>query len=132
MRCLLVVAAVLAVAGGCGSAPPPRTAEPAPTAPAPTAEVTPTAPDPPRRPGDAAQGEKLFAGLGCKGCHGGKGEGGGIGPDLFAGPWDDAKKTSARATVRRGFPDRDPPMPPYQGQVDDRQLDDLLAYVASH
>src|SRR5688572_20377872 len=100
---LIAVVAVIASAVGCGgtTTPEPREVEP----PAPT-PVAPLDPETPRPPGDAARGEKLFAELGCKGCHGGKGEGGGIGPDLFVKPWDDAMKTSARATIRRGFPDR--------------------------
>lgn len=118
MRSAGWLAPSLALVVGCSSAPdgPPTT---------PTTQV------PPAAAGDRGRGEQLFAELGCKGCHGGKGEGGGLGPDLFAVPWDDARRTAARATILRGFPDRNPPMPAYQGQVDEPALDDLLAFVAA-
>jgi len=81
--------------------------------------------------GDAARGEQLFAELGCKGCHGGKGEGGGIGPDLFASSWTPARQAAAKAVILRGYPDESPPMPSFEGQVDAAALAHLLAHVTS-
>lgn len=130
-----VTAATLLLTVGCvGGAPDPdvpRGVEDLPAAEQPPAAPATGSALSPRPPGDPARGEVLFAELGCKGCHGGKGEGGGIGPDLFSKTWDDARKSAARATILRGFPDRDPPMPGYRGQLDEAQLDHLLAFVSS-
>lgn len=87
-----------------------------------------TAPKPPT--GDAASGEALYASLGCKGCHGLAGEKGNVGPDLFAMTWDDHERGEARETILKGEPDHKPPMPAYEGKVDDQKIADLLAYIA--
>jgi mono/diheme cytochrome c family protein len=94
-----------------------------------------TTPDP-RSPtaampaGDAARGATLYAELGCKGCHGSKEEPGGPGPNLFAITWDDHERAEAREMILKGNPDHQPPMPAYEGKVDDQKIADLVAFVS--
>lgn len=87
-------------------------------------------PQPTLAAGDAARGEAAYAQLGCKGCHGAKGEKDTAGPDLFAVQWGDHRRQLARETILNGKLDHKPPMPSYKGKVDDAKIADLLAYFA--
>ena len=98
---------------------------------APTAPEGPSVTAPSAGGGDAAAGEKLFAGLGCKGCHGSRAEPGGVGPNLHAITWTPAEEAEARNTITNGRPDHEPPMPKYEGEVDEKKMGDLLAYLRS-
>jgi len=76
--------------------------------------------------GDAAAGKQVFETAGCKGCHtlADAGATGTVGPNL-----DDAKPDEAlvveRVTNGKG------PMPPFKGQLSDKQIQDVAAYVSS-
>jgi mono/diheme cytochrome c family protein len=93
------------------------------TLPATTAETT-TAESTSTVEGDAAAGEKVFASAGCGGCHTLKAanSSGNVGPNL-----DDAKPGMAlvidRVTNGKGV------MPSFKGQLDDKQIADVAAYV---
>jgi cytochrome c2 len=74
--------------------------------------------------GDATAGEAVFASAGCGGCHTleAAGASGTVGPNL-----DDAKPDAAlvvdRVTNGQGV------MPAFAGQLDDKQIQDVAAYV---
>ena len=74
--------------------------------------------------GDAAAGEQVFASAGCGGCHTleAAGSSGNVGPNL-----DDAKPDHdlvvERVTNGMGA------MPSFQGQLDEKQIEDVAAYV---
>ena len=74
--------------------------------------------------GDAAAGEQVFASAGCGGCHTleAAGSSGNVGPNL-----DDAKPDHdlvvERVTNGMGA------MPSFQGQLDEKQIQDVAAYV---
>ena len=76
--------------------------------------------------GDAAAGEDVFASAGCGGCHTLKAAGatGAVGPNL-----DDAKPDAAlvvdRVTNGKGV------MPSFEGQLDEKQIQDVAAYVVA-
>jgi mono/diheme cytochrome c family protein len=76
--------------------------------------------------GDAAAGKAVFTSAGCVGCHtlADAGATGTVGPNL-----DDAKPPAAlvveRVTNGKG------PMPPFKGQLSDKQIQDVAAYVSS-
>jgi mono/diheme cytochrome c family protein len=76
--------------------------------------------------GDAAAGKQVFETAGCKGCHtlADAGATGTVGPNL-----DDAKPDEAlvveRVTNGKGA------MPPFKGQLSDKQIQDVAAYVSS-
>ena len=76
--------------------------------------------------GDAAAGKAVFMSAGCVGCHtlADAGATGTVGPNL-----DDAKPAAAlvveRVTNGKG------PMPPFKGQLTDKQIQDVAAYVSS-
>ena len=76
--------------------------------------------------GDAAAGKAVFMSAGCVGCHtlADAGATGTVGPNL-----DDAKPDAAlvveRVTNGKG------PMPPFKGQLTDKQIQDVAAYVSS-
>ena len=109
--------AVFLLAAACGGAPP---VPEGPSIAAPSAGG-----------GDAAAGEKLFAELGCKGCHGSRAEPGGVGPNLYAITWTPAEEAEARETITKGRPDHKPPMPQYEGEVDAQKLAALPASLQS-
>jgi mono/diheme cytochrome c family protein len=75
--------------------------------------------------GDAAAGEAVFASAGCGGCHTLEAAGatGAVGPNL-----DDAKPEQAlvidRVTNGKGV------MPSFAGQLSEKQIQDVAAYVA--
>ena len=76
--------------------------------------------------GDAAAGEAVFASAGCGGCHTleAAGSSGTVGPNL-----DDAKPDHAlvveRVTNGMGA------MPSFKGQLDEKQIQDVAAYVVA-
>ncbi len=72
--------------------------------------------------GDAAAGEQVF-GENCAGCHGDDG-GGGTGPAL-AGNADAADSERVVEQIREGGGG----MPPFQGQLEDKEIADVAAYV---
>jgi mono/diheme cytochrome c family protein len=94
-------------------------AEPTTTAPATTSTET-------AAQGDPAAGKSVFASAGCSGCHTMKAAGasGNIGPNL-----DEVKpsydKVVHQVEVGGGG------MPPFQGQLTDKQIQDVAAYVVA-
>ena len=80
----------------------------------------------PEENGDAAAGEAVFASAGCGGCHTleAAGSSGQVGPNL-----DDSKPDQAlvvdRVTNGAGA------MPAFEGQLDERQIQDVAAYVVA-
>jgi cytochrome c6 len=86
---------------------------------------TPTTPAAPAV-GDAAAGKQVFATAGCVACHtlADAGSTGTVGPNL-----DDAKPPAAlvveRVTNGMGA------MPPFKGQLTEKQIEDVAAYVSS-
>jgi len=76
--------------------------------------------------GDAAAGKEVFTSAGCVGCHtlADAGATGTVGPNL-----DDAKPSHdlvvERVTNGKG------PMPPFKGQLSEKQIQDVAAYVSS-
>jgi mono/diheme cytochrome c family protein len=89
-----------------------------------TGETTTTGPAEPS--GDAAAGEEVFASAGCGGCHTleAAGSSGNVGPNL-----DEAKPELSlvidRVTNGKGG------MPPFKGQLSDKQIQDVAAYVVA-
>ncbi len=94
------------------------------------AETTPTETTPTETTsgggGDAAAGKEVFASAGCASCHtlADAGASGSVGPDL-----DSAKPAYSlvvdRVTNGRGV------MPSFKGQLDEKQIEDVAAYVSS-
>ena len=76
--------------------------------------------------GDAAAGEAVFASAGCGGCHTleAAGSSGNVGPNL-----DDAKPDAA-LVIDRVTNGKDG-MPSFKGQLSDKQIQDVAAYVAA-
>ncbi len=74
--------------------------------------------------GDPAAGEAVFASAGCGGCHTLKaaGSSGAVGPNL-----DDAKPDAALVVER--VTNGKSPMPPFKGQLSEKQIQDVAAYV---
>ena len=76
--------------------------------------------------GERAAGKEVFTSAGCVGCHtlADAGATGTVGPNL-----DEAKPDAAlvveRVTNGKG------PMPPFKGQLTDKQIQDVAAYVSS-
>ena len=89
-----------------------------------TGETTTTGPTEPS--GDAAAGEEVFASAGCGGCHTleAAGSSGNVGPNL-----DEAKPDHAlvidRVTNGMGG------MPSFKGQLSEKQIQDVAAYVVA-
>jgi mono/diheme cytochrome c family protein len=76
--------------------------------------------------GDAAAGEAIFASAGCVACHtlAAAGSSGTVGPNL-----DEAKPDVALVIDR--VTHGKAPMPPFKGQLDDKQIQDVAAYVVA-
>jgi mono/diheme cytochrome c family protein len=91
----------------------------------------------------AAQGEQIFANIGCAGCH--RSDGAGLGPSLVrvyntdqpleaggTAKADDAylreSILNSTAKVVKGYT---PVMPPYQGKLTDDQVAQLIEYIKS-
>ena len=86
-----------------------------------------TVAQPPAAPvGDAANGKKLFAGIGCYQCHGYEAQGGGAaGPRL-------APRPMAFAAFSKYIRTPTGDMPPYTAKVvSDQNLADIYAFLAS-
>lgn len=90
------------------------------------AESTPAETTPAASTGDTAAGKTVFESAGCVGCHtlADAGATGTVGPNL-----DEAKPPAAlvvtRVTNGMGA------MPPFKGQLSDKQIQDVAAYVSS-
>ena len=76
--------------------------------------------------GDAAAGEAVFASAGCGGCHTlqAAGSSGAVGPNLDESKPDHALVVD-RVTNGAGA------MPPFGGQLDEQQIQDVAAYVVA-
>jgi mono/diheme cytochrome c family protein len=76
--------------------------------------------------GDAQAGKAVFTSAGCSGCHTLKDAGatGTVGPNL-----DTLKPTFARAKTQ--VENGGGPMPAFKGQLSDKQINDVAAYVSS-
>lgn len=127
MRRLLLLAIVLVLAAGCSvNKPGEKTVSPTPSKPVvgtvPKAAVV--AVPAQYKNGDATAGKKVFGSAGCVGCHTLKdaGSSGTVGPNL-----DQTKpplsKIVLRVTKGSGA------MPPFKGQLSDKQIADVAAYV---
>jgi mono/diheme cytochrome c family protein len=78
------------------------------------------------KPGDPANGKRLFMGDGCYQCHGTVGQGGLAGPRLAQTKLTLAAFTSYVRSPRPGN------MPPYRNKVmTDQELSDIYAYIQS-
>jgi mono/diheme cytochrome c family protein len=102
---------------------PPTTTTPTTTAPgATTTAPTTTAPAPTQ--GDATAGKAVFASAGCGGCHTLKAAGstGTVGPNL-----DQLKPPLQRIVLQ--VDNGGGPMPAFKGQLTDKQIQDVAAYV---
>ena len=86
---------------------------------------TPTTPEAPAA-GDAAAGKEVFASAGCEACHtlADAGSTGMVGPNL------DEAKPPAELVVER-VTNGMGAMPPFKGQLTDKQIQDVAAYVSS-
>jgi mono/diheme cytochrome c family protein len=108
--------------------PAPGESTPGETTPAETTpgESTPAETTPAGGTGDAAAGKAVFESAGCVGCHtlADAGATGTVGPNL-----DDAKPPAdlvvTRVTNGMGA------MPPFKGQLSEKQIQDVAAYVSS-
>ena len=128
MRRLAPLVAILIVAAGCSTSKPgEKTVSPLPTKVVGTVPKAQTAVVPPQyKNGDAAAGKAVFTSAGCAGCHTLKdaGANGKVGPNL-----DDAKPplSLAVARVTKGMN----AMPSFKGQLSDKQIADVTAYVVT-
>jgi mono/diheme cytochrome c family protein len=86
---------------------------------------TPTTPEAPAA-GDAAAGKEVFASAGCEACHtlADAGSTGTVGPNL------DTAKPGADLVVDR-VTNGMGAMPPFKGQLTEKQIQDVAAYVSS-
>ena len=89
-----------------------------------TEQTTTTGPSAPA--GDAAAGEAVFASAGCGGCHtlAAAGSSGNVGPNL-----DEAKPDLALVIDR--VTNGKSPMPSFKGQLSEKQIQDVAAYVVA-
>jgi sulfite dehydrogenase len=128
VRRLLPLAIFLVLAAGCSvNKPGEKTVAPLPSKPVvgTLPKAAPTAAVPAKyKNGDATAGKQVFETAGCKGCHTLKDAGatGTVGPDL-----DQAQPALslvvARVTLGKGN------MPSFKGQLSDKQIADVAAYV---
>ncbi|MGN6799582.1 MAG: c-type cytochrome [Gaiellaceae bacterium] len=128
MRRLLPLVFVLVLAVGCSTSKPgEKTAAPLPSTVQGTVPKQQTATVPAQyKGGDATAGKKVFQSAGCAGCHTLKDAGatGNVGPNL-----DQAKPPLSLAVTRvtKGAG----AMPSFKGQLSDKQIADVTAYVVS-
>jgi cytochrome c6 len=103
----------------------PSTSTPS-TSTASTSTAATSTPAPPAGGGDATAGKAVFTSAGCSGCHTLKAAGatGNVGPNL-----DDLKPSMAR--VKTQVIHGGGAMPAFKGQLSDKQINDVSAYVAS-
>ena len=121
-----IVLVLLLLGAGCSTSKPgEKTVSPLPTKVVGTVPKAQTASVPAQyKNGDPAAGKQVFASAGCAGCHTLKdaNASGNVGPNL-----DDAKPplslAVARVTKGQGA------MPPFKGQLSDKQIADVTAYV---
>jgi mono/diheme cytochrome c family protein len=126
VRRLLPLALFLLLAAGCSvNKPGEKTVAPLPTKVVGTVPTVQQAVVPPQyKNGDPVAGKSVFATAGCKGCHTLQDAGatGTVGPNL-----DQAKPALSlvvdRVTKGAGA------MPPFKGQLSDKQIADVAAYV---
>ena len=126
MRRLLPLAIFLVLAAGCSTNKPgQKVVAPLPVTVIGTVPTQAQVTVPPQyKNGDATAGKQVFETAGCKGCHTLKDAGatGTVGPNL-----DQAKPALslvvARVTKGQGA------MPPFKGQLTDKQIADVAAYV---
>jgi sulfite dehydrogenase len=128
VRRLLPLVAVLVVAVGCSTSKPgEKTASPLPTKVVGTVPKQQTATVPSQyKGGDPVAGKKVFTSAGCAGCHTLKDAGatGNVGPNL-----DQAKPPLSLAVAR--VTNGAGAMPSFKGQLSDKQIADVTAYVVS-
>ena len=128
VRRLLLLVVVLVLAVGCSTSKPgEKTAAPLPTKVVGTVPKEQTATVPSQyKGGDPVAGRKVFLSAGCTGCHTLKDAGstGTVGPNL-----DQAKPPLSLAVERvtKGAG----AMPSFKGQLSDKQIADVTAYVVS-
>jgi mono/diheme cytochrome c family protein len=126
VRRLLPLALFLVLAAGCSTNKPgEKIVQPLPSTVVGTVPKAETASVPAQyKNGDAAAGKSVFASAGCKGCHTLKdaGASGNVGPNL-----DDAKPALSLAVKR--VVNGGGAMPPFKGQLADKQIADVAAYV---
>ena len=122
----VVILALGLAAAGCGggeeATPTPETVEGSVSQPTTTQAATTGA----TAEGDATAGKAVFASAGCGGCHTLKdaGTSGNVGPNL-----DDAKPDAALVTDR--VTNGQGVMPSFKGQLSEKQIADVAAYVSS-
>jgi mono/diheme cytochrome c family protein len=87
--------------------------------------TTTVASDDPYSGGDPHRGQRVFASHGCGWCHEGSGRRPGRGPQLMN---IKLSNLSIAERILNGKPGR---MPAFSGNLDDRQLKDLIAYIHS-
>ena len=75
-----------------------------------------------------AQGAKLYAEKGCIACHGAKGEGNAIGPNLTDNYWiHGCKPAELVRVISEGVPDKG--MTPFKSTMTDAQIRSVTAYI---
>jgi mono/diheme cytochrome c family protein len=121
-RIALTLAGCVVLLAGCGGA---KTVTPTPNTVEGTlpAQTTPTASVPSVK-GDPAAGKAVFASAGCSGCHTLQAANatGTVGPNL-----DDTKP--ALSLILDRVTNGKPPMPAFKGQLSDKQIADVAAFV---
>lgn len=126
MRRLLLLALFLVLAAGCSvDKPGEKTVSPLPTKVTGTVPKAVAATVPAQyKGGDATAGKQVFETAGCKGCHTLKdaGASGTVGPNL------DGAKPALSLVVKRVVSGAGA-MPPFKGQLSDKQIADVAAYV---
>ena len=126
MRRLLPLVIFLVLAAGCSvNKPGEKTVSPTPSKMVGTVAKAVVASVPAQyKDGDATGGKKVFASAGCKGCHTLKdaGASGQVGPNL------DQSKPALSLVVTRVTKGQGA-MPPFKGQLTDKQIADVAAYV---
>jgi mono/diheme cytochrome c family protein len=126
VRRLVPLAIVLVLAAGCSTNKPgEKTVAPLPSTVIGTVPKAATASVPTQyKNGDPTAGKSVFESAGCKGCHTLKDAGatGTVGPNL-----DSAKPPLSLAVTR--VVNGGGGMPPFKGQLSDKQIADVAAYV---
>jgi mono/diheme cytochrome c family protein len=127
VRRLLPLALFLVLAAGCSvNKPGEKTVQPLPQTVVGTVPTVAEATVPEQyKNGDAAAGKAVFSSAGCKGCHTLKDSGasGTVGPNL------DQAKPALSLVVNRVVNGASGGMPPFKGQLSDKQIADVAAYV---
>jgi len=75
-----------------------------------------------------SMGEKEFTSNGCAGCHGSKGEGNAVGPNLTDNYWlHGGSKDAVVKSIKFGIPNKG--MPSFKAQLSDNKIDALATYI---